>query len=889
MKSLAMIKSLLVVVTFLVGLGAAPVTFSEDIYEPDPSDDPSSEVGSGGNTSIEEIKPLPSEFVLKAKDDIRDGIYDMQLGLAASLFDSITNQTLFDYGDDVYNVAISVKRDVYNNQDIMDSYTVVDTMRLPFRLNLFNPPRVPLGPVSLKARLSTQFQLSMMNVRTVYPSELRHLPRPTINEEELRQVDLTALTANSATSNPEEDEVLFDDDKVEAESLGQKIKRFFKGDFKNPETKARWSKFYNILAHPFRMPVTQKNFQKMGVGEIFSYGLEGLIELDLEAAFSIAALPGFDSFNVGVSSSTYLKGNYRVSILKEDTKNVLVKLNRVKSRGTAFSFGAHEDLVLFEGVTILGAKVAKITESVIPFQLTVAKNYAHSFDVAYRYDLSNPDALEAYGDALGGRFKLSHELSKRENSGVRWAYNRDQREHSTVKQYRMKLSFLFERTHQSSNRHTVMVITDGEGTHHIYKGEAHNGRSWDTLWGPSEVKNYSFKFLVDKAKYYTSNQGAALTFTGTLGDTHTTLKELNSYMRQVSEATGLVDLFPTIQKDYPRKLCLSQVNSKQNEQLVERATKKCEKIKPSALGTSRFFYRIGFNKTTIQTFMNTASTSYWTILEKAFGIKAGRWSTTGKRTWYNIQNAPLALLNLPLALVDVTILRAARLYHAERFAKYWRKLKNVRSLDEMSQNFSKMLTTSLFSTEFLKIIKIAAPTEDFEYYVDARSDLTFGQISRIGDSQVLTDQEFERRMRQIDFEVPSNHVLYDPESLITGLDIKKISDGELELTFDLSHAPKYFYLSLERSGIFKGYKRLASVFMVNSADLSRLKKGHNSFKLLLNSQDAVAKTLATHLLKGGSFTLKGSIMRPGQTWGPLSIIRKTIEKPEKPEVPQKKP
>ncbi|MBI2520159.1 MAG: hypothetical protein HYV97_07070 [Bdellovibrio sp.] len=880
MKSFLKIKAFLLALFLLFGLGIAPLTFSEDIYEPDPSE-PSTDSGSGGGTQVDEIKPLPSEFVLKAKDDIRDGIYDMQLGLAASLFDSITNQTLFSYGDDVYNLSISVKRDVYNNQDIMDSYTVVDTMRLPFHLNLFNPPRVPLGPVSLKARLSTQFQLSMMNVRTVYPSELRHLPRPAINDEELKRIDLAGLTSNTSSA-AEEDEVLFDDDQNEPESLGQKIKRFFKGDFENPQTKARWSKFYNILAHPFRMPITQKNFQKMAVGEIFSYGLDGLIQLDLEAAFSITALPGFDSFNVGISNSTYLRGNYRISILKENSTNVLVKLNRVKSRGTAISFGAHEDLVLFEGVTILGAEVAKITESIIPFQLTLAKNYAHSFDVAYRYDLMNPAALEAYGDALGGRFKLSHEMSKRENTGVRWAYNREQRENSTVKQYRMKLSFIFERTHQSSNRHTVMVITDAEGTHHIYKGEAHNGRSWDTLWGPAEVKNYSFKFLVDKTKYYTSNQGAALTFTGSLSDSHTTFKELNAYMKQVSEATGLIDLFPTIERDYPRQLCLSQVNLKQNEQLVERATKKCEKIKPSALGSSRFFYRIGFNKPTIQTFMQIDSKRYWPILEQAFKVKAGRWSTGAKRTWYHLQNAPLAVLNLPLALVDVTILRAAHLYHAERFAKYWRKLKNARSLDEMSQIFSKLLTTSLFSNEFLKIIKIAAPTEDFEYYVDARSDLTFGQISRIGQSQVLTDQEFERRMRQIDFEVPTNRILYDPEALITALDLKKISDTELELSFDLSHAPKYLYLSLERASIFRSYKRLTSVFLVNNEDLSRLKKGHNSLKLLINSQDQVAKTLATHLLRGGSFALKGSIMRTGQTWGPLTIIRKNIEKPEKP-------
>ena len=877
MKSFTLIKSFAVFLSLVLGLGIVPLTFGEDTYQPAPTEPP------------EEIKPLPSEFVLKAKDDIRDGIYDMQLGLAASLFDSITNQTLFSYGNqdsDNYNVSISVKRDVYNNQDIMDSYTVVDTMRLPFRLNLFNPPRIPLGPVSFKARLSTQFQLSMMNVRTIYPSELRHLPRPTINEEELKNIQLQDLTPNSPTSDSEEDEVLFDDDQSEQTSLGQKIKRFFKGDFDNPQTKARWSKFYNILVHPFRLPVTQKNFQKMGVGEIFSYGLDGLIQLDLEAAFSITALPGFDSFNVGVGSSTYLRGNYRVSILKEDSKNVLVKLNRVKARGSSLSFGAHEDLVLFEGVTILGATVGKITESIIPFQLTVAKNYAHSFDVAYRYDLTVPEALEAYGDALGGRFTLSHEMSKRANSGVRFAYNRDQKEHSTVKQYRMKLSFLFERTHQSSNRHTVMVITDNEGTHHIYKGEAHNGRSWDTLWGRSEAKNYSFKFLVDKTQYYTSNHGAALTFTGSLADSHTTLKELNRSMQQISEATGLVDLFPTIQRDYPRQLCLSQVNIRQRKELVERANKKCEKIKPSALGSSRFFYRIGFNKVTIQTFMQTSPTRYWPILEKAFGVKEGRWSTSAKRTWYHIQNAPLSLLNLPLALVDVTILRAARLYHAQRFEKSWRKLKSVRSLDEMSQLFSKMLTTSLFSNEYLKILKIAAPTEDFEFYVDARSDLTFGQITRVGQSQVLSDQEFERRMRQIDFEVPSNRILYDPEALITGLDLKKISDGELELSFNLSHAPKYLYLSLERSAIFRSYKRLASVFLVNSSDLSRLKKGHNSLKLVLNSQNLVAKTLATHLLKGGSFALKASMMRSGQTWGPLTIMRKNIEKPEKPEKPE---
>ena len=169
-----------------------------------------------------------------------------------------------------------------------------------------------------------------------------------------------------------------------------KLKDFFDD---NPLSKARYSKVWNLLTHPFKLPFTKKRVLEMEPGEIHSYTLSGHLALSGHVGWKTQELPHVGGINVAASLTTFLYADFRISVLKEEGQKVQVKVTRLKSAGISANGGARSDFYTpFRGVFLLD----KLGLRVIPFQINAKKEWMTQFDVGYRFDLSEPDAMEAY-------------------------------------------------------------------------------------------------------------------------------------------------------------------------------------------------------------------------------------------------------------------------------------------------------------------------------------------------------------------------------------------------------------------------------------------------------------------------------------------------------------
>lgn|GEM_PF-6096100 len=856
----------------------------------------SGEISSENDITSTEAKPWPSDFSFRLRQSIRNGAEDIRLDLSASIFNGLLDQSLFSWNDEQHAIRIGVKREVYDNSDVAESYTVIDHLSIPYHFNFFNLPNLNLPMVAIKANFYTQIALEAINIRQVYPRDLARLPRPETVEKDFKeaQADLSAALSlghleqqkvpsnNDDESDDEDgvnDRILMDYDKLENRSFGQKLKDFFTGNSVRSLAKARWSSLFNILSHPFKIPVTKRNFEKMEIGEIHSYLLSGLIGFDTSAAFSISAVPGVDSHSVGIGSTSYVKGQFRIGLLKENDHTILLKLTKVTTLGNNISLGAEQQLVIFDGFTVLDSNVAKITESVIPFQLSLNKSDSKIFDFAYRFDLSNPKSLEAYGDALLGNLSLAQKLAKQTDSGVSFAFKRDSRDHLLAREYRLKLSFLFERIHQSGKRTTNMVITDGQGTHHMFRSDAFANKSWAVFWGDGETRSTRFRFMADQEENIaSSDKGLGLELSANIIDQRMSFKELQRYVREMQEATGEVRLLPDITIEYPRQLCMQKNILKE----LDEKNKICQKVKATNLGSGHFFYRLGLSKKAILKFMRIPESEHWSRLEEAFEISKGKWSTPGKRALYRLKELPLNALNIPLALVGAQIRDASKIYHAYRFAKHWAELKTKKKLEDLSQSMALMLRSNLFHREYWRVLKKASEGIPFEYYIDARSDKTFGRVIKQGEGAVLNDQTFENRLRQVEFENPASRDIVDRKAVIEGLEAKLEKNGDLTLNFNLAHDPRYLYVLLEQQKLMLGIKKLAGALWTNNTTLTRFKAGFNTITLKKEDARDSFQIFMKYLKKPGHYNLKLAYLRPGSSWGPLSSVKITIPKPADP-------
>ncbi len=814
---------------------------------------------------ITKLDEWSDEFTDKLYEEIGDEWDDAGEKLSASIFRSLTDRDLAEFDLLGGELAFKVKRKAYDNFDIEDSWTVADYFSIPLTVPLYTSASFPVGPANIGVRLSATVGVEAINIRQVNTNHLDLIPKiEWLNKEVGESVkSLPKLGLKSISEDSEDYVHIIDEDEDEGSFID--FMKFWQTQ--NPQTIARYSSYFNLLTHPLRLPLTAKAVKKMDLHEISTYSLDGAVSLGGHAGW------GIEDISVGANLTTYVLGKFKISVWKDSETTAQVKMTRRRTYGGRASLGSRaSDFVAFKGFVVYGRTILDLKESVIPFDLSVRKETAKSFDLGYRFDLTSKEGLSAYKKAVFGNFVDAERLSDSRN-GVEKLFERDERARDLSSNYKMRLAFFIENEHNSNKRFTTARIKMPDGEHRIIKALSTNAEGYDTLWNMSESRSYRFLTTVDKDIYNdTETEGLALRIEGKISDSHTSGKELNSYIEEVEEITGQRNLFP-------RSPIYDPSISKEMQKIPGYDDRnRYHQNRTASYKRSSFYYTVGFSRSQVEKFRDVDSDEKWAYLEKAFGVQEGAWSSKLKRAWFATKYSLATIVNIPLKLVDLYIKNGGKLIHAKRFYNNWEELAQTSNAEELIKVTADLFATENFSVEFMKVIKHVVADEEISYFISAKCPKTFGKIVRKGSDLAVVDRVSNAANTTINFDSVGSKPIYRTAPVdITNFKVNVIDNKKVEVTFDLTEVPEYIYIRVDKTSSWERFRKLVKAVVANKGENRELfVKGTNHWVISEDEQHPVKKLLADNLFRKSKFeykTIHMSVSMDQNSWGSVSSQR----------------
>ncbi len=849
-------------------LAALIINFSLEAQSNETSTVSSNENSESSNPFSPLIESWPAEFLARIGQEVGEEWDDAGQRLSASIFESLTDQEILsiELGSDA-TFKLQIKRRTFDNHDILDSWTVADIFRVPVYLPItLGNPSVSVGSGTFGLKLGLNLGLNAVHIRQVVPRNFHLLP----SLKELEEKAKEAQELGEREDTYEEGDYQIVTAEEGEPSILNRVIETLPWATQNPQTTARYNKLWNLLIHPFKLPLTANRLKKMAPGEIVSYSADGTIELGGSVGWSGLNIGNLaiDNTSSGLGLTTYLTGRHKISVWKESQDHAQVKLTRSRERGSNAALGSTGRHEIFRGFVVFKATVGRISKPVIPFSLAVNPNYTKQFDVGYRYDLKNPKALRAYQEAVRGRFKFSEELTFQSDSGVAKSFDRQQDIHSQNRQYKMQLSLFFERAHLNSRSHRTAVITLDGKQHYIFKAINRNYRAYDTLWGNREAHSHTFTTTIDRDHYLNNGKGLAMTIEGRIEDSHTNGKEINTYMDEVEMATGTHGLFKR-----PPLLIPESENQRNNDE------NNSSNPPPHArYGKTSFYYQVGITRNLVEKFIHYPPEKMWPALEVAFGIKKGRWNNSWRRFIHTGANSYATLLNIPLALLNVNLKNGGKLILARKFHRRWKTLRKIEKPEELSKVIAELFQTVNHNISLVKLVREVLEGEELAYFITAKANKLFGQISQSGKNIDEIDTISYQANRRISWDRIGPRNLTDPKANIRNLEIEVEDSDTIKISFLLPATPQYLYAKVDQTPRWS-QRNLLKLVITNKGTFT---KGWNTVRIKRVDGQATAQGWRQHLAKalfnGRATTFSLSASLKDHQWG--SIISKRFLSPQ---------
>lgn len=262
----------------------------------------------------------------------------------------------------------------------------------------------------------------------------------------------------------------------------------------------------NVVRPPFVFPLTVKSFKQMKLGSIASYNISGGIRVPVLLHERLSTpikntLNSFVDFKAIFPYSVFIKGEYRINVLRKTTNIAWVGVTRINRHGHSLNTSIGRILSIFTkvfkgwgGVNIL----------FFPVNMQYENSKVYEFHNLYEFDLSNPKSHQAYEDAVRGDFNLAYTqyleyLQNQITSGVYFYFNLN--DSSNVLNFNKKSYLLVMNNEIASNsKHSEIKIEDKDGNLYVLKVQKNlNNKFVDILTG-KEFINFSFSSSIHVIK-----------------------------------------------------------------------------------------------------------------------------------------------------------------------------------------------------------------------------------------------------------------------------------------------------------------------------------------------------------------------------------------------------
>ena len=703
----------------------------------------------------------PQDWPSSIWNTLRKYTQDNRVQFSNALFDTIDDIRLakISFASDNANVAIKSKREVYNNHDVLNTWTVIDRfhINLGYNRNISINQSVISAVPDLNFTLGTSTGLEWSHLRLI-PKNSAIVDINTESEEIKNSKWFKNLGLNNETPSEDED-LLITPDPLPAD----------------PSLKPRFQKTLSRLVTAFKIPRTVKKFiQTLGDGEMVSYYGYGAIEPGVSIDWDFIDDKITQAAFAELSANFYIKGGFKISILKENNRFSRIKISRIFDRGHSRSLQILRlKQELFEGILVFNKNRASYSYVFKPFEITRSKDISRFTDMVFRYDLQDPLALQAFEEALRGRFGLSKKLANQNNDSptVKEITKRIGRRTSTHKPKNIKL-LLFSYKKDRFNEMFEGSVELGENNHQIFKSQNANIVSHRYLWGVSESKTNQFTISID------NKMGAFVTAESFLDDSRTRGTEINQYLKQAELVTGQDNILPRL----PPQLGGSRKNP--------------------IYGRSSFYFGYHLDPNNL-TFLS-------------------RVPDTLKREY---------IINAFKLLKPDSVINESSI---ETIIKRWDLLKTWPwissdsrpvSFPEANKILNQIFSEQRFTQELMIAFRLALAGESIDYFVSIQNPV-LGRIYERGKFQPDIERLLKQTDAELGFEGVKGQNRANPDASI---DEWQVTDYPLSLSFKAHSAPNVIYLSLKKHNSNHSSQKIHERVLINRS--KHYKTGWNKINL----------------------------------------------------------
>ncbi len=772
------------------------------------------------------------------------------------------SEALFDLIEDVEVASIKLGRgeanarlgrQVFDNHDVLGSWTVVDHVRLDVNYPFYSVSWPVLGPVQGGWTLGGDLANSFIDIRQVLPKDFARLPSLQSRAQEI----------STTRIRPAKEQAEVEQEWAEPfAGLGE----------------ARWGRLWNILVFPARAPVESSWVSHMADNEVISFVAEGTVQIGPQLLWSVPFPHFTDTMDAQCSVATYLSGQFRISILRESSRFVRVRLTRTGQAGLGASAGGYPSAII-HGFTVIRWNLLHNKTSLIPFTFNVRHGKGRSIDVVYRYDLFEEQGRQAFANAVQGRFLRSEQLS----GGGAW---RSQPPHTAVQRLAVrdttftldykgtstKYSLIYRHGHESTHTNSQVTTDFPARTSRIFRSDTENSSYWHFIWGSFGSAGYSFRCDVDRdrAREHAAD-AATLQVRAEMTDTDTTGEDLYAYMDEAEHATGRNGFFPRPPKSLPnRDFPTYRPNQGFDRRFQERPVRGID------YGRSSFFYQLTFSQDQLSRFINIPDERRWPLLESAFGAPRGAWSGGAHRLAWDLEHIPERLLNIPLYAIDIHYREGSMLAHARAMIEAWRKAATGTGIEEQVADLGAMFSDRRYGDVLVRLLRAALPGEAVSYVIQGSSH-GFGYLRDEGTGTAPLVPLVEQSEQVIDFDRQAARPQDDPSATISALQLEPLGGGRFRLTFRTSgkQTARDLYLSLLEIRPWHWPRQIGQSAYFDVRKL--LAPGTNI--LVLSSESGPFSDLLRKVLPGNAYVIRAAYSQDGRRWGPISDNRFTMPQP----------
>ncbi len=796
--------------------------------------------------------------------------------IATAIFEILEDLDLYDIDVAEGRVGVSVGRRVYDNHDVLGSFTVADRFRIRGRYPLLSLTE-PIAPhLSVNFEIGTRNSLEFLHIRQVLPNQYSQLESVDQRVGALEALGWVGAPTARATppADPEAGGTTIADGTAPDEWMlvgGQESDSGGSWLAFDGLTKARYSKLWNLLAVPGRVPFDADWIARLRPGEIVSYLGRGSVEVGPSLVVNLDVTGLSRAFSADVGVRLFVNGDFRISVLREDEHHAQVKLTRTAAFGRRATVGGgSEDLI--DGFRVFGANIGANKSSIIPFRFDTSRSRGRAFDTVYRYDLRDAQARRAYERAVFGRMALSDRLAggvdwraTPEDAAVRRIGDRATAFNSSSRSAITRLGIVYRHGNDTSSTHSDITLDLRDGRHRVFRSATHNGHRWRWFWGTQEHFNHDFRTNIDLDRL---DQGLpehmTLTVAGDISDTDTSGPEIHRYIDEVEASANRPGVFPRPPRYLPPIATPRFPRDAEFERRL-RPGYRIPRLEAVDYGRSSFFYQVTYSQAQLERFLATPHKDMWPALEAAFRMPPGAWKNARRRLIYHFAHAGETLLNLPLFALNIQLRSGQVLIQAERSRLLWLAAQRETDPRRRARLVGEMFMTRQYSEELARLLRATLRDEKVSYVVQG-SSYAFGKVLDEGVATTAIDPLPERLQRPIDFDRKGARGDADQSAVIQGLKVQALDHERIRIDFTLGDiVPRALYVRLVEQRPWRLPRGLGEVVVSGLGDA--VHAGANS--LTINRRGGLLSALLARAEPGRRYTLVIAVTRDGRRWGPI--------------------